>query len=150
MRLKFSSLSLYVIVVTLGKCCLVCCRFQHHFLPHSMVPLSSKICSSAFIDLTGVAGLKCYICQSYDSEPCPEEDLKDCPASQAFDRCVVRMQRSSGESARSIFCRYIRDAESFPVSQGMPPISETLREKGGGEERENILRQIIRLLRLHS
>ena len=41
-----------------------------------------------------VSGLKCYICDSYNKEPCPEEDLKLCGTHQAFDRCLIRMVKS--------------------------------------------------------
>ncbi|RWS26097.1 hypothetical protein B4U80_04369, partial [Leptotrombidium deliense] len=48
--------------------------------------LTSKVCS-----------LKCYQCESYSSEPCPEEDLKECPSNQAYDRCLVKIYKSPTE-----------------------------------------------------
>ncbi|XP_015786203.1 uncharacterized protein LOC107363486 [Tetranychus urticae] len=49
-----------------------------------------------------VIGLKCYICDSYSSEPCPDVDLIECPNNQAYDRCLVRMLKTANQPRKVI------------------------------------------------
>ncbi|RWS05016.1 hypothetical protein B4U79_09774, partial [Dinothrombium tinctorium] len=43
--------------------------------------------------VASVESLSCYQCLSHGSEPCPDEDLKECPTNQAYDRCSVEMMK---------------------------------------------------------
>ncbi|KAI2797906.1 hypothetical protein BLOT_014758 [Blomia tropicalis] len=53
----------------------------------------SFICVLLYASMEQVLGLKCYICHTDNNESCMNE-LYDCPADQAYDRCMTTIYKS--------------------------------------------------------
>lgn len=80
-----------------------------------------------------VLGLKCYICHTDNNESCMNE-LYDCPADQAYDRCMTTIYKSRKSNMNILYITFI-NVNHCAIFQFVPLIRQPLM---GNTSRRNV------------